>query len=127
MIARVAVVLVLAAALSALGGCAQLSGGLAGEAASATQSVAFMEDVRVARAYASLAAVRASAASLLDRGRIRVEDAVRVQTVADGVRAGLDAARVALRAGREGSYQVTIAQALQLLAGLEAYIQEKSQ
>lgn len=119
-------VLVLALALAALGGCASLAPELSGDVSATVQSAALLEDIRVARAYASLAAVRSGAASLLERGRIKVEDAERVQRLADGVRAGLDAARGALRAGREGSYQVTIAQALQILAGLETYIQEKS-
>lgn len=119
-------VLILALAFAALGGCASLAPELSGDASATVQSAALLEDIRVARAYASLAAVRSGAAALLERGRIKVEDAQRVQTLADGVRAGLDAARAALRAGREGSYQVTIAQALQILAGLEAYIQEKS-
>ncbi len=119
-------VLILALALSALGGCASLAPELSGDASSAVQSAALLEDIRVARAYASLAAVRSGAASLLERGRIKVEDAVRVQATADAVRQGLDAARIALRAGREGSYQTTIGAALQLLAGLETFIQEKS-
>jgi len=120
-------VLILAIAFFALAGCASIAPELSGNASGVVQSAALLEDIRVARAYASLAAVRSGAASLLERGRIKVEDAERVQAAADAVRAGLDVARIALRAGREGSYQVTVAQALQLLAGLEAYITEKSQ
>ena len=60
-------VLILALALSALGGCASLAPELSGNASSAVQSAALLEDIRVARAYASLAAVRSGAASLLER------------------------------------------------------------
>jgi len=113
------------AAAVLISGCST-SPALNGSAETQSQSAALLEDIRVARAYASLAAVRKSAARLLDSGRIKVEDAERVQASADAVRLALDTARAALRAGREGNYQLAIAQAMQLLASLETYIQERS-
>ena len=114
------------AAFAAAGCATQPAPDLSASSVSTVQSAALLEDVRVARAYASLASVRNATATLLERRLIKLEDAERVQQVANQVRAGLDLARSALGAGREGNYQMLLAQALQLLATLETYVQEKS-
>jgi len=76
-------------------------------------------------AYAGLAAARDTTASLLERGRITVDEARQVQSRADQVRTGLDASKAALDAGKPESAMESLETAQKLLIELENYLNTK--
>lgn len=79
----------------------------------------------LAYSYASVASARNTAASLLQSGRINVEDAKKVQAIADDARALLDASRLALTTGDQVSAQQKLQLAQALLAQISEYLNPK--
>lgn len=77
---------------------------------------------RIAYGYASVAAARNTAASMLDRGRITVEDAKKAQALADQSRAALDIARGASIKGDMKTAQGQLDLALTVLTSLETFL-----
>lgn len=80
---------------------------------------------RIAYGYASVAASRNTAASMLERGRITKEEGKHVQNLADQARAGLDVARTMAGKGDTQGAQKNLQLALDVLVGLETYLKGK--
>ena len=78
---------------------------------------------KLAYGYASVAASRNTAASLLERGRITKAQAVQVQALADQARTGLDLARGTAAKGDAKTADGQLELALSVLTRLEAYLQ----
>lgn len=83
-------------------------------------------DERLAYAVVQVASVRITAADALDRGQIELEDATRVQVMADQARAAIDAARVASDLGDTASAESRLVLALAVLGELKTYLQKES-
>lgn len=79
---------------------------------------------RTAAAYASVAAVRDSAATLLVAGKITVEDAENVQAQADTTRAGIDIARQ-IHAADPAKAEDRLGAVIVGLQALEAYLRSR--
>lgn len=82
-------------------------------------------DQQIAYGYASVAAVRNTAAELLTRRQITVGDAEVVQKQADTARLGLDQARTLLGQGLPNDARGQLLLATQVLTALETYLQSK--
>lgn len=80
---------------------------------------------RLAYGYASVAASRNTAASMLERGRISVEDARSAQSLADQARSALDLARGAYGKGDVSTAQGQLDLALNVLTSLETYLKAR--
>lgn len=80
---------------------------------------------QIAYGYGTVAAVRQSAAGLLERGQITVSEAKVVQNQADVARQGLDQARIALTQGLTGDAQNSLTMATRVLTALESYLKAK--
>jgi ABC-type branched-subunit amino acid transport system ATPase component len=81
---------------------------------------------RLAYGYASVAASRNTAASMLERGRITKDEAKQVQALADQSRAGLDIARGMAGKGDIKGAEGQLQLALTVLTQVEAYLKGKS-
>ena len=79
----------------------------------------------VAYGYATLAGVRNTTADLLAAGKIKREDAVQVQEIADQARVLLDAAKVASGINDLPTATAKMQLALSVLGNLEAYLKTK--
>lgn len=80
---------------------------------------------RIAYGYASVAASRNTAASMLERGRITKEEGKQAQALADQARAGLDVARSMAGKGDTQGAQKNLQLALDVLVGLETYLKSR--
>lgn len=80
---------------------------------------------RLAYGYASVAASRATATAMLERGRITVADARNAQALADQSRTALDIARGAFTSGDLSTAESQLNLALSVLTSLEAFLKEK--
>jgi hypothetical protein len=81
---------------------------------------------RLAYGYASVAASRNTAASMLERGRISKEEGKQVQALADQARASLDIAKGLAGKGDIKGAEGQLQLALTVLTQLEAYLKGKS-
>lgn len=80
---------------------------------------------RLAYGYASVAASRNTAASMLERGRISKDEGRQVQALADRARTGLDLARGFAGKGDTKTAEGQLALALSVLTQLETYLKGK--
>lgn len=80
---------------------------------------------RLAYGYASVAAVRDTAASLLERKRISIEDAKQVQALADQARTALDLARGNALKGDLKTAEGQLTLALDVLTRVETFLRAK--
>jgi uncharacterized cupredoxin-like copper-binding protein len=79
---------------------------------------------RAAAAYATNAAVRDTAATLLVSGKIDVGDAINIQAQADNARAGIDIARQIYTVDI-GSAETRLETAIVILTALDNYLRSK--
>ena len=80
---------------------------------------------KLAYAYAGVASTRSTAASMLERKRISVEEARQMQAGADKARAALDLARGAQISGDMTTAQGQLDLAMTVLTQLEAYLKAR--
>ena len=80
---------------------------------------------QIAYGYGTVAAVRQSAAGLLVRKQITVDEATAVQDQADVARAGLDQAKQFLTVGMTADAQGSLLLATRVLTALESYLKAK--
>ena len=78
---------------------------------------------RAAPVYTRLAVLRKQTARRLNRGEIRVETAIEVQSQADSVRGNLDAARAAHDAGKTELAERLLTQAEAWVVSLERFVE----
>jgi hypothetical protein len=82
---------------------------------------------RLAYGYAGVSASRATAAAMLDRGRISVAEAREAQALADQSRTALDLARGTYSSGDIKTAEGQLQLALTVLTSLEGYLKSKEQ
>lgn len=82
-------------------------------------------DQQVAYGYSTVASVRASTATALNSGLIKVEDAKQVQALADQARTGLDGARGAWSVGDTKTAMGRLQLANSVLTQLAVYLQAR--
>lgn len=82
---------------------------------------------RLAYAFASLAAARNTAASMVERGRITPAQGQEAQTIANHARTLLDGSRTALASGDMQTAEGQLKLALDLLTALETRLKAEAQ